>query len=406
MEKSRISLCMVVKNEEKYLPYCLKSVRQIVDEIVIVDTGSTDKTLEIAKRYGACIINYKWNNLTDLSYARNISLQAAKNNWVLVLDADESIAKKDLFKMVGLAKNNKAMGFNFTVRNYTNNFGLLQDWRKCIKEYPTEEAHSGCAGWIPSTAVRLFRKRKGILFENGLNETVAPSLQGIGKILESLVPIHHFQFLKGENFVREKQLHYLKDYLSYPKKYLKTPNYYFRIACVLLSYKRAHEKAIKYLKKAIAIDPQFLRAYPILGMAYKEKRKSRQAVDLLCNAIASNLKSADIFVVLGISYADLGMYKEGIGSLKKALEINPFHPLANNGLGVICANKGFYKEAIKEYRQAIKIHPFHPEAYYNMGVVYQKLGNRNLAIKAYKKALEINPKDKEARDNLKAIVNE
>lgn len=60
--KNQVSLCMIVKNEEEYLPKCLKSIKDIVDEIIVVDTGSTDKTVEIAKSYGAKIYYFKWNN--------------------------------------------------------------------------------------------------------------------------------------------------------------------------------------------------------------------------------------------------------------------------------------------------------------------------------------------------------
>ena len=70
-----LSLCMITKNEEKNISRCLDSIKDIVDEIIIVDTGSTDKTIEIAKSYGANIYHYKWNN--DFSKARNVSLQKA-----------------------------------------------------------------------------------------------------------------------------------------------------------------------------------------------------------------------------------------------------------------------------------------------------------------------------------------
>src|SRR5690348_3827247 len=84
-----ISLCMIVKNEEKYLERCLKSVEGVVDEIIIVDTGSTDQTTEIAEKFGAKILRYQWND--DFSSARNYSLKNAKCDWILILDADEEL---------------------------------------------------------------------------------------------------------------------------------------------------------------------------------------------------------------------------------------------------------------------------------------------------------------------------
>ena len=81
---------MIVKNEERFLRNCLESAKGVVDEIVIVDTGSTDGTLAIAREYGAKIIEHAWND--DFSEARNVSLQHATGTWALWLDADEEIA--------------------------------------------------------------------------------------------------------------------------------------------------------------------------------------------------------------------------------------------------------------------------------------------------------------------------
>ena len=82
-----ISLCAIVKNEEEMLPKCLESVQGFVDEILIIDTGSTDKTVEIAKSYGARVEHFEWIN--DFSAARNFALKQCKTDYALVLDADE-----------------------------------------------------------------------------------------------------------------------------------------------------------------------------------------------------------------------------------------------------------------------------------------------------------------------------
>lgn len=93
-KKLPISLTMIVKNEENFLDACLKSVQEMVSEIIIVDTGSTDRTKEIAERYGAKIYDFEW--IDDFSAARNYALEKATQPWVLQLDADEEIFKGDL----------------------------------------------------------------------------------------------------------------------------------------------------------------------------------------------------------------------------------------------------------------------------------------------------------------------
>ena len=91
--KPSVSLCMIVKNEESCLEKCLASMQDLVSEIIIVDTGSTDGTIEIAQKYHAVVETYKWQN--DFSKARNYSLSLATQEWILVLDADEYLRESD-----------------------------------------------------------------------------------------------------------------------------------------------------------------------------------------------------------------------------------------------------------------------------------------------------------------------
>ena len=84
-----IALCVIAKNEEEYLADCLDSARPFVDEIVVVDTGSTDRTVEIARAHGARIEHFTWIN--DFAAARNFAIEAATKDWILMLDADERL---------------------------------------------------------------------------------------------------------------------------------------------------------------------------------------------------------------------------------------------------------------------------------------------------------------------------
>src|SRR5205823_1109121 len=85
--KVQLSVCLIVKNEERFLAQSLKSVREIAQQIVVVDTGSTDRTVEIAKEFGAEVHSFTWCD--DFSAARNVALEHATGDWVLALDADE-----------------------------------------------------------------------------------------------------------------------------------------------------------------------------------------------------------------------------------------------------------------------------------------------------------------------------
>lgn len=112
MEK--LALTMIVKNEEKVIARCLESVKSIVDEIIIVDTGSEDKTKEIARLFGALVYDYEWgNNFAD---ARNFALKKSTCDWNLVLDADEYISSFDV-ETVKVYLNNKNYVYSISIIN-------------------------------------------------------------------------------------------------------------------------------------------------------------------------------------------------------------------------------------------------------------------------------------------------
>ncbi len=90
----QLSFCVICKNEEAKIQRCIASVKEVVDEIVVVDTGSTDRTVEIAKSEGATVYTIEWEN--DFAKARNKALEKVKGDWVIFLDADEHVAKESL----------------------------------------------------------------------------------------------------------------------------------------------------------------------------------------------------------------------------------------------------------------------------------------------------------------------
>jgi glycosyltransferase involved in cell wall biosynthesis len=120
MNKSvKITLSMIVKDEEKYLRECLESVKDIVGEIVIVDTGSTDNTIKIAEEFGAKVYQFKWIN--DFSSARNFALSKSSGNWILYLDADERLSKKSVSELGKLTEQDELTGYKCIVKSLDDN---------------------------------------------------------------------------------------------------------------------------------------------------------------------------------------------------------------------------------------------------------------------------------------------
>jgi glycosyltransferase involved in cell wall biosynthesis len=106
--KPKLSLAMIVKNEARCLARCLCSVRAILDEIIIADTGSTDGTIEIAREFGAKISHFDWTD--DFSAARNFALDQTTGDWILVLDADEFAGDALVKEIAEFVQNPPAIG--------------------------------------------------------------------------------------------------------------------------------------------------------------------------------------------------------------------------------------------------------------------------------------------------------
>ena len=161
---------MIVKDEESYLQKCLEAARPFVDEIIIVDTGSKDKTKEIAKRYDARIFDFAW--VDDFSEARNFSLSKATSDWILVLDADEIVRPADLRRMIDLISMKDYDASTLRAINYTND-KLQYGFHRLMEQKP--EYH-GFLGYIPHNAVRLFKNKKKVSYQNPVHESVDASI--------------------------------------------------------------------------------------------------------------------------------------------------------------------------------------------------------------------------------------
>ncbi|MBS4208291.1 glycosyltransferase [Bacillus sp. FJAT-50079] len=134
-----ISLCMIVKNEEKVLERCLESVKDAVDEIVIVDTGSTDNTVEIATKYVDEVYFFEWTN--SFADARNFAQSKATGSWILVLDADEYVDTNNLKEIINYIKDSKQTvdGYEIKVYNFTGNYGERIVEHVSIRIYRNDE---------------------------------------------------------------------------------------------------------------------------------------------------------------------------------------------------------------------------------------------------------------------------
>ncbi len=158
-----LSIVLIVKNEESHLGPCLASIRGLHDELIVVDTGSTDNTVEIAKSFGAKVSYFPW--IGDFSAARNKSLDEAKGRWILWLDADDIVLPEDAQRIRSLVQNPPAQrAYGFMIKN-------SQDL--------------GITGPV-FNQIRLFPNLPEIRFSGRVHEQVSPALQQLGFTMEFL----------------------------------------------------------------------------------------------------------------------------------------------------------------------------------------------------------------------------
>jgi len=315
-----LSLCMIVKNEERYLPKCLMSVQPIVDEIIVVDTGSSDKTREIAKLYGAKVYDIDWNG--NFSEARNFSLSKACGDWILVLDADEVVSAQDhaLLRSLIQKRHQKPVAYTIVTRNYTNIL-LLAEWIPNNGQYPGEEAGNG---WCPSSKVRLFPRDNRIRFEGYVHELMEASINTVGlEIRPCPVVIHHYGKLDHAKVLAKG-----KDYYLMGKEKLAG-----RADDVMALYELAtqaqelerFDEALELWQKIIGLtkDRPVADFFMNLGYTYlklKQYENSRIA-SKTAMAAEPNMKEA----VLNYAYCELliGDHKQALPLLKRTLQKNP-----------------------------------------------------------------------------------
>lgn len=200
--QASLSLCMIVKNEQAGLGACLNAAKSMVDEIIVVDTGSTDRTLDVARVFGAHTVEFPWGR--DFAAARNVSLEQARGQWILILDADEAIAAQDQEKIRNLVAryHDRPAAFSVTTRNYTHLANTV-GWQANDGRYPGYEAGMG---WFPSKKVRLFPRHEKHRFRYPVHEMVEPALRETGlPIVDCDIPVHHYGHLnEAKNRLKAK----------------------------------------------------------------------------------------------------------------------------------------------------------------------------------------------------------
>ncbi|MBS1536395.1 MAG: glycosyltransferase [Bacteroidetes bacterium] len=388
MDENLLSVCIIARNEEKMLAECLESVATIANEIILVDTGSTDATLKIAENYGCRILHYEWNN--NFSDARNIALDVAQCEWILSIDCDERLLNpKDVLWTLSASK--PVTG------------GYLVDVR-------SDAARAdGATDTYSSKLLRLFRNSPDVRFQGIIHEQVLESIIQLGLEIEhSPVKLYHEGYNLSPEAMLSKQKRnltlldmaiqerptYAYAYINRAKTHLALGNitpadndirsalHYagkksivrpqaLCYSAIIAFQSGNYERAITQAKQALEIIPQQAMAHFILGEAYSALGRYTEAIEnytamtfaqqspggLAQIAGEYHLPPEQIAFRLGRSYAALQLWDEAGEEFKRGLKSNSHELGCLVGIANVMLRKQLYDEAEQYLQQAEKIAP-------------------------------------------------
>jgi tetratricopeptide (TPR) repeat protein len=260
---------MIVRNEEQHLPECLESVADLMDEIVVVDTGSTDRTRDVARRFGAQVFDFPW--VDSFAAARNESLRHATGDWIFSFDADERLTGTNRTKLqrllAGLGQENKAYGMRLVSLPESGSM-LTTEWRH----------------------VRLFRHHPAVRWQNRIYEKIMPALHAVGASVEwTDIAVHHLGYQdpvvlarKYERNLRLLQMDYAED--------ADNPATLLAIGSLYAAMGRPGD-ALPMLQRGLAHlnadEPLGRRLYRLIVQCYRVLGQTPAALAACCAARAS-----------------------------------------------------------------------------------------------------------------------
>lgn len=374
-----ISACLIVRDEEKNLARCLSSLAGHVDEIVVVDTGSSDSTLRIAESFGAKTAQIEWKD--DFASARNASLELATGHWILWIDADEEVAEGSWEDIARAVVRPQFGGYYITVVNFMGDSAKTDQF-----------VHS---------PVRLFRRVPGVRFTGRIHEQVVPSLQRLGLPLAHLeeARINHYGYLDHQLAAKNKLERTIRLIEREVRDYPEDAFNWFNLVNAYAAAER-HSDALRAGRvciRMLAPDDGFgSLAYHLTMGAMIALRRPDEALKLAEDARARGF--ADILVEFQRAAAlfAVGNLDEALKTARKAMSM-PWPPLASGDYGIVthkthslCGKvllaMGRLDEALQMFEHALKVDPKFVPALLGKGGVLERQGRSQEALELYESA--------------------
>lgn len=343
-EQPLISLSMIVKNEEKMLRGCLESAEKVVDEIVIVDTGSTDRTVEIAKEFGAKVYHFDW--IDDFAAARNESLKHSKGKWILYLDADERISQFEVDK------------FRKSLSELSDDSGGLI----CTIESPHANLTGGESDVHRGSYPRIFRNLglNKVKFQGRVHEQISPSLKENNlQLLQSDIIIYHLGYDQSREIMEGKIERNYRMLLQHVREEPTNGYAWYQLGQTLghMNLKKEAEETIKFALKCGDLSPMIeaSASASIAQFTGNDKRFS-EALQWADRSLAIIPNSLYALNLRAYSLLHLGKFEEAEQEFVKTLELkSKFYNNAPTSGYDVDIPKSVIEDGLKKARN--KIYP-------------------------------------------------
>ncbi len=329
-----ITLCLIVKNEEKYLEACLRSVQDICADIVIVDTGSSDATIDIATRYTSQVFSRPFAD--DFSAARNAALDHVRTDWVLFLDADEQFAPDEAAQLPAMVRAAPADVFGYRVLRY--NFFAT-------------------GGFYSGRQLKLFRHHPQIRYRRKINESVTEAIgEAGGTIADAPVILNHFGHCRPLEARTAKAWRY-----------------------------------INLMKAQLADKPHDAILHGYIGLILRTLGHFAEAVEWSQQAIALAPNSATVQAFHGHVLRSIGDLEGASKAYRQATLLRPNDGAAWNMVGVIELTRNNLVAADAAFTQALEVDPLLVHVLINQGMLAQARGDWEGAAALYATVAQRNP---------------
>ncbi len=280
-----LSIITIARNEAAGLAAFLDHHRPLAGEHVLVDTGSDDDTVTIARQHGAAVHHFSWCD--DFAAARNHSLEAAGGDWVLCLDVDEFIDPADFPRLLAAAAG-PSLCFMLPQWNYYDD-ARHQEWQPVTGRYPQRE--KGQSGFFVAEQYRLFPTGHGLRWEGRVHEDLSPSVRAAGlprSLLE--VPIHHYGYVRGAQHNRQRNQLYGQLVRRKAAENPDDPKGQLELATILVQEGQGRQAIpiLEELCRGKLQGPVVERAATLLAGLFRADNRPDEAIALLFQTVTEN----------------------------------------------------------------------------------------------------------------------